>query len=193
MNRELAISTSRLDRGRRQWLLDHLGGGMDPHRSRRRRADVIALVAYDIDACLTRHGLGRLAAGPFRSLYMVESRCLSPRPTARKPCPAPTTQEGSRPRRSAPAALGPASRYRESGGSCNRRLIHQQAVYLILEDFMPTDVYQRPLRQADAVDRAGHDEGLRQHMLRVYNIMGLGLQLTIAMSDQVAPLFHGQD
>jgi FtsH-binding integral membrane protein len=43
---------------------------------------------------------------------------------------------------------------------------------------MNTDVYQRPLGQAGAVDRAAYDEGLRQHMLRVYNIMGLGLVLT---------------
>ena len=43
---------------------------------------------------------------------------------------------------------------------------------------MNTDLSQRPLGQAGAIDRADYDEGLRQHMLRVYNIMGLGLALT---------------
>ncbi len=51
---------------------------------------------------------------------------------------------------------------------------------------MNTDIYQRPLGQAGAIDRAGYDEGLRQHMLRVYNIMGLGLALTGAVAMVVA-------
>ncbi|MEZ5931972.1 MAG: Bax inhibitor-1/YccA family protein [Alphaproteobacteria bacterium] len=43
---------------------------------------------------------------------------------------------------------------------------------------MNTDVYQRSRGHAGTLDRAAYDEGLRQHMLRVYNIMGLGLLLT---------------
>ncbi len=43
---------------------------------------------------------------------------------------------------------------------------------------MSTNVYKQPLGHAGAIDRAGYDEGLRRHMLKVYNIMGLGLVLT---------------
>ncbi len=43
---------------------------------------------------------------------------------------------------------------------------------------MSTDLYRRYPSGSAAVDRADYDEGLRQHMLRVYNIMGLGLVLT---------------
>ena len=57
---------------------------------------------------------------------------------------------------------------------------------------MNTNIYERPLGQAGAVDRAGYDEGLRQHMLRVYNIMGLGLLLTglVAMVTASTPVLY---
>ncbi len=57
---------------------------------------------------------------------------------------------------------------------------------------MNTDIHERPLDQAGAVDRAGYDEGLRQHMLRVYNTMGLGLVLTgmVAMVTASTPVLY---
>ncbi len=57
---------------------------------------------------------------------------------------------------------------------------------------MPTNVYERPLGHAGTIDRAGYDEGLRQHMLRVYNIMGLGLLLTgvVAMVTASTPALY---
>lgn len=57
---------------------------------------------------------------------------------------------------------------------------------------MSTDAYQRPLASAAAIDRASYDEGLRQHMLRVYNIMGLGLLLTgvVALVTARTPMLY---
>jgi len=57
---------------------------------------------------------------------------------------------------------------------------------------MSSDIYQRTLGQAGAIDRASYDEGLRQHMLRVYNIMGLGLLLTgvVAMVTASTPVLY---
>lgn len=57
---------------------------------------------------------------------------------------------------------------------------------------MSTDAYQRPLARTGAHDRASYDEGLRQHMLRVYNIMGLGLLLTgvVAMVTASTPVLY---
>lgn len=57
---------------------------------------------------------------------------------------------------------------------------------------MSTNVHERPLGQVGTFDRAGHDEGLRQHMLRVYNIMGLGLLLTgvVAMVTASTPVLY---
>jgi len=47
---------------------------------------------------------------------------------------------------------------------------------------MTTEIHQRPFGHTGTVDRAEYDEGLRQHMLRVYNIMGMGLLLTGAVA-----------
>ncbi len=57
---------------------------------------------------------------------------------------------------------------------------------------MNTDIHQRHLGDAGAIERAEYDEGLRQHMLRVYNIMGLGLVLTgaVAMITASTPLLY---
>ncbi len=57
---------------------------------------------------------------------------------------------------------------------------------------MSTDAYQRPLGHADVIDGSGYHEGLRQHMLRVYNIMGLGLLLTgvVAMVTASTPVLY---
>jgi FtsH-binding integral membrane protein len=57
---------------------------------------------------------------------------------------------------------------------------------------MNTNAFERPLGHAGAIDRAAYDEGLRQHMLRVYNIMGLGLVLTglVAMVTASTPFLY---
>ena len=57
---------------------------------------------------------------------------------------------------------------------------------------MNTNIHDRPLGHAVTVDRAAYDEGLRQHMLRVYNIMGLGLVLTgvVAMVTASTPFLY---
>lgn len=47
---------------------------------------------------------------------------------------------------------------------------------------MPTNLNQAAVQSAPPVVGAQYDEGLRQHMLRVYNIMGLGLALTGAVA-----------
>lgn len=47
---------------------------------------------------------------------------------------------------------------------------------------MKTDIHQPSVNYRGAIDRAEYDEGLRQHMLKVYNIMGLGLVLTGAVA-----------
>jgi uncharacterized protein len=44
------------------------------------------------------------------------------------------------------------------------------------------EALNRPIAQAATVDRAVFDEGLRQHMLRVYNVMASGLVLTGAVA-----------
>ncbi len=55
---------------------------------------------------------------------------------------------------------------------------------------MNTNIHERPLGHVGTIDRAAYDEGLRQHMLRVYNIMGLGLVLTgvVAMVTASTPV-----
>ncbi|MEM8949139.1 MAG: Bax inhibitor-1/YccA family protein [Pseudomonadota bacterium] len=57
---------------------------------------------------------------------------------------------------------------------------------------MNTKFSTHALGQPGAIDRAGYDEGLRQHMLRVYNIMGLGLALTglVAMVVASTPFLY---
>lgn len=57
---------------------------------------------------------------------------------------------------------------------------------------MNTNIPTRSFGHAGAIDRAGYDEGLRQHMLRVYNIMSLGLALTgvVAMTVASTPTLY---
>ena len=57
---------------------------------------------------------------------------------------------------------------------------------------MSTNVYKQPLGHAGSIDRAGYDEGLRRHMLQVYNIMGLGLVLTgiVALGTASTPVLY---
>ncbi len=57
---------------------------------------------------------------------------------------------------------------------------------------MTANAHGRPLGYSGPADRADHDEGLRQHMLRVYNVMGLGLLLTgvVAMLTAGTPILY---
>ena len=57
---------------------------------------------------------------------------------------------------------------------------------------MSTKLYDTSLQHIGAIDRAAYDQGLRQHMLRVYNTMGLGLVLTglVAMVTASTPVLY---